>query len=321
MSSYLAESKYGKDKVRVFRVVREGKIHHVVEYNVRVLLEGELETSYTQADNSVVVATDSMKNIVYYLAKISPHILSAERFGLHLATHLVSKYAHIHRASVTIEQLRWARITVDGKPHDHSFLRDGEEKRTVNVQVDGKQGKEMLVGTVSAGINDLLVLKSTGSAFEKFIRDEYTTLGEVDDRIFSTSVDLLYTFAPFEIAGPKDDKKVEFDKEQIRGAGGLGAWDGTGVSANARETTLGIFATDESASVQATLYKMGQRLIKENAAVDRATYTLPNKHYLPVNMKYIGIDNTSPALAEVFAPVSAPSGLISATVARVGASS
>jgi len=44
MSSYLAEARYGKDKVRVFRVVREGKIHHVVEYNVRVLLEGDLET-------------------------------------------------------------------------------------------------------------------------------------------------------------------------------------------------------------------------------------------------------------------------------------
>jgi len=44
MSSYLAEARYGKDKVRVFRVVREGKIHHVVEYNVQVLLEGDLET-------------------------------------------------------------------------------------------------------------------------------------------------------------------------------------------------------------------------------------------------------------------------------------
>jgi len=44
MSSYLAEARYGKDKVRVFRVVREGETHHVVEYNVQVLLEGDLET-------------------------------------------------------------------------------------------------------------------------------------------------------------------------------------------------------------------------------------------------------------------------------------
>jgi hypothetical protein len=39
---------------------------------------------------------------------------------------------------------------------------------------------------------------------------------------------------------------------------------------------------------------MGERLIEENGAVNRATYTLPNKHYIPVDMKYIGIDNTSP---------------------------
>jgi len=68
MASYLAEASYGKDKVRVFRVVREGKVHHIVEYNVQVLLEGELDTSYTQADNSVVVATDSIKNITYYFS-------------------------------------------------------------------------------------------------------------------------------------------------------------------------------------------------------------------------------------------------------------
>ena len=44
MSSYLAQASYGKDKVRVFRVVREGTTHHVVEYNVQVLVEGDMET-------------------------------------------------------------------------------------------------------------------------------------------------------------------------------------------------------------------------------------------------------------------------------------
>jgi len=90
------------------------------------------------------------------LAKISPHIRSAERFGLHLATHLVSKYAHIRKASVTVEQLQWTRIMVDGEPHGHSFLRGGEERKIVKVLVDGSQGKDKLVGNVSAGINGLL---------------------------------------------------------------------------------------------------------------------------------------------------------------------
>jgi hypothetical protein len=42
----LASARYGKDKVRVFRVVRDAtsKVHDVVEYNVTVLVEGAVET-------------------------------------------------------------------------------------------------------------------------------------------------------------------------------------------------------------------------------------------------------------------------------------
>jgi hypothetical protein len=38
--SVLTSARYGKDKIRVLRVVREGKWHHVVEYIVTALLEG-----------------------------------------------------------------------------------------------------------------------------------------------------------------------------------------------------------------------------------------------------------------------------------------
>jgi Uricase len=42
----LASAKYGKDKVRVFRVVRDAtsKVHDVVEYNVTLLVEGAIKT-------------------------------------------------------------------------------------------------------------------------------------------------------------------------------------------------------------------------------------------------------------------------------------
>jgi urate oxidase len=43
-TSFLSSARYGKDKVRVLRVVREGKWHHIVEYNVQALLEGDIET-------------------------------------------------------------------------------------------------------------------------------------------------------------------------------------------------------------------------------------------------------------------------------------
>ncbi|KAG6846761.1 hypothetical protein H0H93_012065 [Arthromyces matolae] len=152
------QARYGKDKIRVLRVVREGAWHHVVEYNVTVLVEGDIDTSYTQADNSVVVATDSN------LAKVSPHVLVPEHFALHLGTHIVSRYSHLHKAFITIEQLRWSRISTDSirtpgnedKGHTHAFLRDGDDKRVVQAEIDATAGKENLVARVSAGISDLL---------------------------------------------------------------------------------------------------------------------------------------------------------------------
>lgn len=317
-------ARYGKDKVRVLRVVREGSWHHVVEYNVTALLEGDIDVSYTDADNSVVVATDSIKNITYYLAKISPHVLVPEHFALHLGTHLVSRYAHIHKAFITVEQLRWTRIPINNtqspegqaKGHTHSFYRDGDDKRVINAEIDGTAGKDRLVGRVTSGISDLLVLKSTGSSFSNFIRDEYTTLPEVDDRIFSTAVDLQYVFAPVNIQPPKDPKQLELALGKHAGDDGS-VWDAVGVAQRARHVTLEVFAEDESASVQATLYKMAQLILAQNAGVQSLSYSLPNKHYIPVDMRYIGVENvTPPDKAEVFIPIAAPSGLITATVSR-----
>ncbi|KAH8827454.1 uricase [Flagelloscypha sp. PMI_526] len=316
-SGSLTSARYGKDKVRVLRVVRKENVHHVVEYNVQVLLEGDLDVSYTQADNTVVVATDSMKNIVYYMAKTSPYVLSPTKFATHIGTFLVSKYAHIHKAFITVEQLRWSRIVVgqDGKQgHDHSFLRDGDEKKFVKVEVDATKGKNTLTASVTAGVTDLLVLKTTNSSFEKFIRDEFTTLPEVDDRIFSTSVDLSFTFdGPIAIPPPKNGDKLDFEVPAVKDGG---VWDDQVLESIASKVTLEVFAEDNSASVQATLYKMAQALLDRAPGIRAVSYALPNKHYIPVDMSYIGVSNLKPSDAEVFMPVAAPSGLITATVTR-----
>jgi len=259
------------------------------------------------------------------LAKVSPHVLDPARFALHVAVHLLARYAHLSSAFVTVEQLRWARIGVTAKGadeatagHKHAFWRDGAEKRFVEVELARKGDGDGAVARVAAGLRDLLVLKSTGSAFENFVRDEYTTLGEVEDRIFSTSVDLKYTYSEVAVRLPRDEGRLDFGEQNIDRNGGeeVQAWEDAKVGARAREITMDVFAHDESASVQATLYKMGQRVLAENAGVMTVRYVLPNKHYIPVDMKYIGVDNTTPRNAEVFTPVDAPSGLISATISR-----
>jgi len=304
----LTVARYGKDKVRIFRIVRQEDRHDVVEYNVCALVEGKIETSYTQADNSCVVATDTIKNTVNVLAKTSPYVLNPALFALHIGLHFVTKYDHLSKSVVTVEQLKWSRIPVgDNKtPHKHAFVRDGDEKVVVKVEVDASQGKDIIKGSVTTGLKDLLVLKSSGSAFENFHEDEFTTLVPVSDRILSTTVDCecVLSMPPGHLTVDglaKLEEEVKF----------------TTVVCNAKDITLELFALDESASVQATMYKMCEEIIGKNPTVESVTYRLPNKHYIPVNLSYMKLENmTPPEKCEVFTPVESPSGYIMATVTR-----
>lgn len=319
----LAAARYGKDLVRVLRVVRNQPdkngvvVHDVVEYNVCALVEGNIAPSFITADNSVVVATDSIKNIIYYLAKTSPHVLSPELFAAHIGVFLLDKYDHLHKAFVDVEKLKWSRIVVgdhgieEAKSnekdretgHRHSFQRDGEDKRTAKAE-SVKNNNGTIDVKIAAGLSDLLLLKSSGSAFTNFIRDEFTTLVEVKDRILSTAVDLQYEFPKYTLSGLESIGALETELRFEKAA------------QLARDITIDLFATHDSESVQATLFKMGEAVIAGHKMVEKISYVLPNKHYIPVNMDYLGIANMAEDVAEVFMPVSAPSGRISATIAR-----
>lgn len=182
-------------------------------------------------------------------------------------------------------------------------MRDGEDKRFTSVTVDATKGKKALTATCKSGVSDLLVLKTTGSRFEDFIRDKYTTLPNVSDRIFSTSVECAYSIP------------ITTTQLSAKALPNLGI-DFDSIYQSMVGTTLEVFAEHDSASVQATLYIMCEQILKDNKQVADVTYKLPNKHYIAVPMSYIGVNNTLPADAEVFHPVADPSGLIVATVSR-----
>jgi urate oxidase len=229
---------------------------------VCVLLAGDIETSYTKADNSVVVATDSTKNTIHILAKQTP-VNPPELFASTLATHFVNKYSHIHETFVKVITHRWTRLEVDGKPHPHSFHRDGVETRNVDVHYNRNGGLE-----IRSSIVGLHVLKTTGSQFHGFVRDEFTTLKETWDRILSTEVDAVWEWKKF--GGLEEVKQWaaagKFDK----------AWE------LARYVTLKTFCEDNSASVQATMYKMAQEIIEKAPGVEHVEYSLPNKHFFEI---------------------------------------
>ena len=215
-------------------------------------------TSYTKADNSPVVATDTQKQTIYILAKQNP-IDPPEQFAAVLGDHFIKTYPHIHAAHVKIIQHRWTRMTIDGKPHPHSFYRDGEEIRVVESVT--REGKGV---DIRSKIEKLLVLKSTGSAFYGFHRDEFTRLPETWDRILSTEVEAGWKWKTFS------------DLNQVK------AVDFNGAYQKARDITMKTFAEDDSASVQATMYKMCDLILAEVPLVDEVDYVLPNKHYFEI---------------------------------------
>ncbi|RUP22030.1 hypothetical protein BC936DRAFT_139130 [Jimgerdemannia flammicorona] len=290
--TFLKAAAYGKDRVRLLKVYREGKWQTAVELTVRVMLEGDIETSYTRADNRcvscrfVIVVRVLLwpQNTVYIIAKRSPNVNIIELFAQELSQHFLDTYAHIHKVQISIIKHKWTRILVSGSPHPHSFVRDGDDLQTTTL-TQTRKGNAV---TCTSGLQNLLVLKTTGSAFHSFIRDKYTTLPDVWDRIFSTSVDATWTFKHSDV---KKFRAVPFDA----------------VHAGVREITLDTFATDDSASVQATLFKMQQRILERYGDVEEVGYALPNKHYFGVDMSKFGIDNTNKKL-DVYQPVADPSG-------------
>lgn len=206
------------------------------------------------------MSTDTVKNTVYILAKQHP-VTPPELFGAIVGTHFIETYEHIHSAHVKVVMHRWTRMVVDGKPHPHSFLRDGSETRNAEITVN--EGKGINIRSAIAG---LLVLKSTGSAFHSFVRDDYTTLPDVFDRILSTEVDCGWTWNPDRGIAEVKSRAPQFDE----------AWE------TARNITLETFAVETSASVQNAMYKMCEKILAAVPSVDAVDYSLPNKHYFEI---------------------------------------
>jgi urate oxidase len=169
----LGDNQYGKAETRLVRVDRHPDRHEVTDLNVSTSLSGDLAATHLTGDNSGVLPTDTQKNTVYAFARDG--VGEIEDFALRLATHFVTSTPTIRRARVRIEQYTWER-----RGH-HSFVR-GAGTRTTTATFDGT------ARTVVSGVDDLVVMNTTGSEFHGFHKDVYTTLPETNDRILATAV-------------------------------------------------------------------------------------------------------------------------------------
>jgi urate oxidase len=276
----LRDTAYGKSRVRLVQLTRRTDRHELCDLTIAIRFQGDYDGSYTAGDNSEVLPTDTMKNTVYAFAA-TERVREAESFGLRLARHFLDRNPRLERVRIDIAEHAWGRIASGDRQYGQAFVRQGPETRTSTIDADRQ------VMTVEAGVADLVILKSSHSAFAGFPRDEYTTLPETHDRIFATSLTARWRYR---------DLDVSFDT----------AWRAV------HKTLLESFAEHDSASVQHTLHAMGQAVIDSVDDVTAIHLVMPNKHHLPVDLTRFGLENRN----EIFVPTDEPHGLIEGTIVR-----
>lgn len=279
-SARLGDNNYGKAEVKLLKVFRDTGRHRVRELAVRVGLTGDFGAAHMQGDNTDLVATDTVRNTVYGLAK-EGFRGSPEDFGKELIAHFVRAGPRVTGAFAEFREFLWERLAVGGVAHNHAFVRQMSE-RTARVEGDGQTFR------VTSGIENLSVLKTTNSGWEGYLLDErFTTLPETNDRVMATSVTCKWEYSGGEV-----------DHDDV--------WER--VHRQIQET----FTDHYSPSLQNTLYRMGQAVLTVCPEISRIWFQLPNRHHLLYNLERFGLENNN----EIFHVDPEPYGLMEAWVER-----
>jgi urate oxidase len=277
----LGENRYGKSRVRLSRITRLGDRHEFNEWTVDVMLYGDFDTSYTEADNSKVLPTDTMKNTVYYVARGS-EAATIEAFACELGDYFLTNQPQVAKVGIDVQEKSWQRMIVNGAPEAATFKMAGPEVQTVHAE--RAKGSSW---HVISGIDGLTILKTTKSAFTGYIKDKLTTLKPATDRIFGTRATVTWEYL-------------------------TGAPDYANVRVRILAALLKEFADHDSMSVQHTLFDMGEAALEAAPEIARIRLSMPNLHHLLADLSPFGLDNPN----YIFVPIDEPHGTIEATVER-----
>ncbi|WNV11219.1 factor-independent urate hydroxylase [Tardiphaga sp. 709] len=276
----LIKNRYGKGRVRIMRIHRDGDKQDVSQLSIKAMLEGDFGRAYTDADNSTSTSTDTIKNIVNVVARENT-ALSTEELCQVLAKRYLDLYPQASSVSITAHETKWARLAVDGELHPHAFLLDSNGKPTVEI-VATRDGM-----TMSSGLDNFTFMKSTQSGWENYYTDKYSTIQPTNDRICATSMVASWKWSGKPASYPATNKKI-------------------------LDTLLKEFATTYSPSVQNSLYRMGEKLLAAVPEISEISMACPNIHYILMNLSTFGLDNNN----DVFLPTDEPHGQIECTVGR-----
>ena len=273
----IVRAHYGKARIPLLKIERSGTPHRLYQAIVGVDAEGpRISEAYARQDNAGIVATDTMKNFVYVLARREP-IQSNEDFARRLACEFLARYPTIERLTVEVEEVAWQPL--DSSPI--SFRRRGGEVDSARVSGD-RAGL-----TIESSVRGLTLLKTTDSAFSGYVIDAYTTLAETEDRVLATSLSGSW--------------RVRDDELDYRALGG-----------RVKDIAVEVFATLYSRSVQHLSYEIGQTVLARCPEVEEISLSLPNLHCFPIDLARFGLTNED----ALYLPSDTPHGDLHVTVRR-----
>ena len=280
MSIVLGPNQYGKAENRVVRIYRDSPRHEIRDVSVSTSLRGDFTAAHVTGNQAKVLPTDTQKNTCFAFAK-QMGIGEIEDYALDLGRHFVDDIEPVDGARIEVDEYAWDRVVVGGQEHDHAWVRRGGEVRTTVVTVEADST------WVVSGLRDLTMLKSTGSEFSGYLKDEYTTLAETHDRVLATALTARWRYARIDLSWGSLYEDV-------------------------RRVLVERFAQVHSLALQQTLWEMGKGVLEAHPEIVEIRLSAPNKHHFLVDLAPFGIDNNG----EVFYVADRPYGLIECAVTR-----
>ena len=242
MQSFASGTKrnyYGKGDVIVYRLHRDTHCppdqSPVFGASVMMLLYGDaFWSTYVTGDNTNLIATDSMKNFIQR-ETLNFTGSDLESFCRFLAEKFLNTYPQTEGIQVSASEIPYDQIS-GGKM---AFAPSGPERATARIELR-RSGEKLEAVEASSGIQGFKLLRLGGSAFFGFVRDQYTTLPDIQNRPLHMWLDLEWSYTALDAACNNGK-----------------------VTARVREIVNQVFQSFESGSIQQLIYQIGEKMLAE----------------------------------------------------------
>ncbi len=271
---------YGKEHVAVYRTfgtplegIRpvpesafDGRPNTLFGLEVRVQVEGEaFLPSFSEGDNSMVVATDSMKNFVLHHAGEYDGA-TIEGFLEYVGAAFLETYPQMDAVLLSADELPFDERPVptdDGfEPSDLVFRVSNNESAYGEIYVT-RDGDGTTIADHESGITDIELVKVKDNSFTGYVQDEYTTLPERENRTLYIGLDIFWTYAD-ETNALGTDPEQYVPAEQVR------------------DIAQTVFHELDVNSIQDLIYQVGLRILERYPQLESVRFEANNRTWIKV---------------------------------------